>query len=523
MPFSDYAFNRAHTASYGLVSYWTAYLKANHPAEFMAALLTSVADDKDKIAIYLNECRRMGISVLPPDVNESAANFTAVGEDIRFGLTAVRNVGHNVVDGIVSAREANGKAVSFHGFLDQVPLVVCNKRVIESLVKAGAFDSMGHTRRGLMSVYDSAVDAVLDLKRNEAHGQDDLFGDLAETDPVLTGAVPDLPDWDKRTKLAFEREMLGLYVSDHPLQGLDHVLAAERDVGIGQLLAEDGPREGQVTIAGMITSVTRKTSRRGDIWAVIVVEDLEASIEVLLFPKAYDAVATVLATDTVVKVKGRVKVDDETVVAERLRAEPAGRLRGAVRPGDDLAARRPVHPGGARPAAGGAGPSSRDDRGADPAAETRRHSHRPAAPAPGDPVSAADGRSQGSAGTVVPRDLARAVAFGLLGLGLGAAAGVGWWAVVDLPAYVVNPDGGASISERGLTEFLGGDAWFCALGLIVSGADRAGRVALVPRSGLAACARSLRIGRRRLAGLLAGRLSARAGGVRTAAGRRPAR
>ena len=164
-----------------------------------------------------------------------------------------------------------------------------------------------------MSVYDSAVDGVLDLKRNEAHGQDDLFGDLAETDPVLIGSVPDLPDWDKRTKLAFEREMLGLYVSDHPLQGLDHVLAAERDVGIGQLLAEDGPREGQVTIAGMITSVTRKTTRRGDIWAVITVEDLEASIEVLLFPKAYDAVATVLATDTVVKVKGRVKVDDEAV------------------------------------------------------------------------------------------------------------------------------------------------------------------------------------------------------------------
>ncbi len=313
IPFSDYAFNRAHTASYGLVSYWTAYLKANHPAEFMAALLTSVADDKDKIAIYLNECRRMGISVLPPDVNESAANFTAVGTDIRFGLTAVRNVGHNVVDGIVAAREEHGKAVSFHGFLDQVPLVVCNKRVIESLVKAGAFDSMGHTRRGLMSVYDSAVDAVLDLKRNKERGQDDLFGDLAETDPVLTGNVPDLPDWDKRTKLAFEREMLGLYVSDHPLQGLDHVLAAERDVGIGQLLAEDGPRDGQVTIAGMITSVTRKTTRRGDIWAVITVEDLEASIEVLLFPKAYDAVATVLATDTVVKVKGRIKADDEAV------------------------------------------------------------------------------------------------------------------------------------------------------------------------------------------------------------------
>ncbi|HLL64028.1 MAG TPA: DNA polymerase III subunit alpha [Propionibacteriaceae bacterium] len=313
VPFSDYAFNRAHTASYGLVSYWTAYLKANHPAEFMAALLTSVADDKDKIAIYLGECRRMGIQVLPPDVNESAANFTAVGTDIRFGLTAVRNVGHNVVDGIVAAREQHGKAVNFHGFLDTVPLVVCNKRVIESLIKAGAFDSMGHTRRGLMSVYDTAIDGVLDLKRNEANGQDDLFGDLPDADPVLTGSVPDLPDWDKRTKLAFEREMLGLYVSDHPLQGLEHLLAAERDIGIGELITEDGPRDGMVTIAGMITSVTRKTTKRGDIWAVLTVEDLEASIEVLLFPKAYDQVATVLATDTVVKVKGRVKVDDETV------------------------------------------------------------------------------------------------------------------------------------------------------------------------------------------------------------------
>jgi DNA polymerase III subunit alpha len=313
VPFSDYAFNKAHTAAYGMVSYWTAYLKANYPGEFMAALLTSVADDKDKMAVYLGECRRMGISVLPPDVNESAANFTPVGADIRFGLTAVRNVGHHVVDGIVAARAEHGKAVNFHGFLDTAPLVVCNKRVVESLIKAGAFDSMGHSRRGLMSVYDSAIDSVLELKRNDERGQGSLWDDFDEPDPVLMGSVPDLPDWDKRTKLAFEREMLGLYVSDHPLQGLEHILAAERDIGIGELVTEGGPREGMVTIAGMITSVTRKTTRRGDIWAVLTVEDLEASVEVLLFPKAYDMVATVLATDTVVKVKGRVKVDDDTV------------------------------------------------------------------------------------------------------------------------------------------------------------------------------------------------------------------
>src|SRR6476469_5625997 len=318
VPFSDYAFNKAHTAAYGLVSYWTAYLKANFPAEYMAALLTSVRDDKDKSALYLNECRRMGIKVLAPDVNESAANFTPVGTDIRFGLTAVRNVGHNVVDGIVAARQERGKAVNFYGFLDAVPLVVCNKRVIESLIKAGAFESMGHTRRALMSIYESAVDGVLDLKRNEAHGQDDLFGDWGfgdggGGDPVLSGHVPDIPDWDKRTKLAFEREMLGLYVSDHPLQGLEHIIAAERDISIGDLVAEDGPRDGMVTIAGMITNITRKTTRRGDLWAVITVEDLEASIEVLLFPKAYEAVSTILATDTVVKIKGKVKVEDDVV------------------------------------------------------------------------------------------------------------------------------------------------------------------------------------------------------------------
>ena len=313
MPFSDYAFNRAHTAAYGMVSYWTAYLKANFPGEFMAALLTSVQDDKDKIAIYLGECRRMGISVLPPDVNESAVNFTPVGADIRFGLTAVRNVGSHVVEGIVTAREESGKAADFYAFLDAVPLVVCNKRVIESLIKAGAFDSLGHSRRALMSIYEAAVDGVLDLKRNEANGQDDLFGDLGSSDPVLMGSVPELPDWDKQTRLAFEREMIGLYVSDHPLQGLEHVLVAERDISIGALLADEGPREGNVTIAGMITSVTRKTSRRGDIWAVITVEDLEASVEVLLFPKAYEAVATVLATDLVVRVRGRVKSDDDSI------------------------------------------------------------------------------------------------------------------------------------------------------------------------------------------------------------------
>jgi len=157
LPFADYAFNRAHSAAYGVISYWTAFLKANYTAEFMAALLTSVGGSKDKLSIYLSECRKLGIKVLPPDVNESVGHFAAIGEDIRFGLGAIRNVGHNVVDAIVSHRETKYK--SFNDFLKKVPLVVCNKKTIDSLVKAGGFDSLMHTRRSLSEIHEQAVDA----------------------------------------------------------------------------------------------------------------------------------------------------------------------------------------------------------------------------------------------------------------------------------------------------------------------------------------------------------------------------
>jgi|LSQX01.1.fsa_nt_gb DNA polymerase-3 subunit alpha len=320
VPFSDYAFNKAHTAAYGLVSYWTAYLKANYPTEYMAALLTSVKDDKDKMAIYLGECRHMGIKVLPPDVNESAINFTPVGRDIRFGLSAVRNVGGAVVGLMLKEREELGKATSFHDFLDKIPLQACNKRLIESLIKAGAFDSLGHPRRALMEIFENAVDQVIDIKRNQANGQDDLFGAFGDAGDAPAGmaqqTVPDLPDWDKQTKLAFEREMLGLYVSDHPLHGLEHILAAERDLSIGALIAEDGPRDTTLAIAGMITQIVRKTTKSGDYMAILTVEDLEAGIEVVLFPQAYALVSTVLATDTVVRVRGRVRARDDSVTMQ---------------------------------------------------------------------------------------------------------------------------------------------------------------------------------------------------------------
>src|ERR671932_44106 len=322
VPFSDYAFNKAHSAAYGLVSYWTAYLKANFPAEYMAALLTSVRDDKDKSALYLNECRRLGIKVLPPDVNESAADFTPVGTDIRFGLTSVRFDGANVVDAIVEARTAKGRFASFEDFLRKVPAVVCNKRTIESLIKAGAFDDLGHTRRGLMAVHEISVEAVVSDKRQEAIGQDSLFGGLDEGGPTLS-VVPPVPEgeWDKQTLLSSEREMLGLYVSDHPLFGVEHILSRASDTAIASLTADDSRPEGAtVTIAGLISSLQRKMTKNGNPWAIATVEDLDGAIEVLFFPQTYQTVSHVLAEDLVVVVRGRVNRRDEvpTIYASEL-------------------------------------------------------------------------------------------------------------------------------------------------------------------------------------------------------------
>ncbi|MGY4646151.1 DNA polymerase III subunit alpha [Cellulomonas sp. URHB0016] len=317
LPFSDYAFNKAHSAAYGVISYWTAYLKANYPTEYMAALLTSVRDDKDKSALYLGECRHMGITVLPPDVNSSSANFTAVGSDIRFGLTAVRNVGANVVDAIVRTREEKGAFTSFTDFLDKVPAVVCNKRTIESLIKAGAFDSLGHPRRALLLVHEQAVDSVIGVKRKEAEGQFDLFADLmggGDDGPGFAVTIPELPDWDKKQRLAFEREMLGLYVSDHPLSGIEHVLAAASDVSIATLLADEARPDGStVVVAGLVTSLQRKMSKQGNPWAAVTVEDMEGSVEIMFFGETYLAYSTILAEDAVVVIRGRVRRRDETM------------------------------------------------------------------------------------------------------------------------------------------------------------------------------------------------------------------
>ena len=313
IPFSDYAFNRAHSAGYGVVSFWTAYLKANYPTEYMAALLTSVRDDKDKSALYLSECRRMGISVLPPDVNESNSEYTPRGKDIRFGLAAIRNVGEGVVASIKSARESKGAFTSFGDFLAKVDAQVCNKKTIESLIKAGAFDDLGHHRKSLVAVHLTAIDAVIESKRAEAIGQFDLFGD--EGGSQMSGLEIEIPEgeWDKATLLSFEREMLGLYVSDHPLLGVEHILRSNTDMSISALLDDGGVQEGFVTIGGLITGISRKVSRQGSSWAIVTIEDLEGALEVLFFANTYNQYALTLIEDRVVTIRGRVDRREDQV------------------------------------------------------------------------------------------------------------------------------------------------------------------------------------------------------------------
>lgn len=316
VPFAGYAFNKAHSAAYGLVSYWTAYLKANYPAEYMAALLTSVKDDKDKSAVYLNECRRMKIKVLPPNVNESEHNFAAQGDDvILFGLEAVRNVGTNVVESIIRSRKAKGKYASFPDYLDKVEAVACNKRTTESLIKAGAFDTMGHTRKGLTAHFDSMIDNVVAVKRKEAEGQFDLFGGMGEEESSEPGFGLDVEfttdEWEKTYLLAQEREMLGLYVSDHPLFGLEHVLSDKADAGIAQLTGGEHADGAVVTIGGIISGLQRKMTKQGNAWAIATVEDLAGSIECMFFPASYQLVSTQLVEDAVVFVKGRLDKREE--------------------------------------------------------------------------------------------------------------------------------------------------------------------------------------------------------------------
>ena len=315
MPFADYGFNKAHAKAYALISYWTAYLKGNYPAEYMAALLTSVRDDKDKSALYLNECRRMGIKVLPPDVNESVANFAAVGTDIRFGMAAIRNVGTNVVDAVVRSREEKGRYASFKDFLRKTPAVVCNKRTIESLAKAGAFDNLGHSRRGIVEKHDQFVDALADVKRQADFGQDSLFdalmsgaSDLDEGGGLRrpAGAAHRTSGTSRRCSPSSGRCSGSTSPTTRCSASSTSSPSTPTPRSPRSWATSRSPTAPPVTIAGLITGLQIKRTKKGDLWAIATVEDLEGAIECLFFPSSYATVAPLLRTDVVCVVRGRV-------------------------------------------------------------------------------------------------------------------------------------------------------------------------------------------------------------------------
>jgi len=361
-PFADYSFPKAHAFGYGYIAYQTAYLKANYPVQYLAALLTSVKSNQDKAAVYLNECRLLDIPVLVPDVNDSESDFGAQltladpdavisngrseevrGGAIRFGLSAVRNVGEGVAELILQARREGGAFTDFYDFCERVDPIALNKRTIESLTKAGAFDSLGHPRQGLLLVFEQIVDRVLRRRRERDQGTLSFF----DLDPsaAADGAaafderlpIPEV-EFEKAQQLAFEKEMLGLYVSDHPLLGARRTLARHADCTISEVLElDDGNMR---TVAGIVNGLNRKYTKRGDLMATFVLEDLGGSVEVMVFPKTMQNYGELLAPDVIITVKARVDGRDDTtklIAMEITRPEilldsgPMVRLK--VRPG----------------------------------------------------------------------------------------------------------------------------------------------------------------------------------------------
>jgi DNA polymerase-3 subunit alpha len=303
VPFADYGFNASHACAYAYVAYQTAYLKAHHPVEYMSALLTSVRDDKDKKPFYLNAARLMGLRVLPPDVNQSQVYFTPSNGDIRYGLAAIRNVGEGAVQQIIQARTDQGPLESFTDFCRKVDAGVLHKKILESLILAGAFDSLGYSRRGLLEGYQKIVDPIIADRRAEATGQESFFG--GEVAPALhiDESVLSGDEFEKADLLRQEKEMLGQYVTDHPLLAIRERLSAQTDMDVSELASlGDGD---VVTVAGIVVAVGRKYTKRGEPYAVFRLEDLTGGVGIVAFPSVFEKSETVVLLDGIVLVKGR--------------------------------------------------------------------------------------------------------------------------------------------------------------------------------------------------------------------------
>ena len=317
--FANYAFNKAHAVSYAIVAYQTAWFKCHYTREYMAALLTSVLDSQDKVAEYIAECKRCGIALLPPDVNESDTEFTVSGENIRFGLSALRGVGRGFTDALLTERARGGAFRSFPDFCARMFDCDLNKRVLDSLIKSGAFDSMGCRRSQLLKVYEQVMDSIAQTRKKNLEGQFDLFGGGTETAAVPRVILPDIPEFTRRELMNMEKETTGLYLTGHPMDEYRAEADRSHAVPLGSILAdfsrEDGPRryrDGQsVTIAGVIASAKTKTTKNNNLMAYVSLEDDTGSMELLVFARVLSACGPYLRANTPILVTGKISVRDE--------------------------------------------------------------------------------------------------------------------------------------------------------------------------------------------------------------------
>ncbi len=319
--FAQYGFNKSHSTAYAMISYQTAYLKAHYPVEFMAALLTSEKDNRDKIIKYINSCKEVGIQVLPPDVNESQSDFSVAGSHIRFGLSAVKNVGVSAVEAITEERDKNGKFASFYDFCYRVDIRRINKRMIESLIKCGAFDSTGHKRRQLMEHYEEIMDAAQRRLREKSSGQASLFEDLEggeEGDETLNHnfIVPETDEWNYKELLANEKEMIGFYITGHPLSAFVDRLSLVANADSASIAGKND--KDQVTFGGIVSNIRELKTKKLDTMAYVTIEDLKGSVEIICFGDVYRFASPFLHGDEPVLVKGVLDVNDESVKVKAL-------------------------------------------------------------------------------------------------------------------------------------------------------------------------------------------------------------
>ena len=320
--FAKYAFNKSHAAAYGVLSYQTAYLKAYYPVEFMAALITSVMGNTDKVVEYIRECSALKIDVLKPDINKSFSKFSVEGHNIRFGLAAVKNVGVNIINNIINERELNGKFLDFNDLVKRLDSKDTNKRVIESLIKCGAFDEISENRASLMAGYEGVLDSIAMDRKKNIQGQIslfDAFGGSEETSQLNeVSAIPKIKEFEEREKLNLEKEVLGMYVSGHPLSQFEEELQRNTSIDIGKInsLKEDEEvylslDEREVIMGGMIATKNIKTTKRNEIMAFLELEDLYGTIEVIVFPQLLKKYSNILNEDSIIYVKGNLNIKED--------------------------------------------------------------------------------------------------------------------------------------------------------------------------------------------------------------------